>query len=75
MKMKKFLLMSSFGALLFTACESSSEVKEADVPQSVKSAFTAKYPSALSATIKVLNEGIKKDVLAPALDAMFETSL
>ncbi|MEJ7679161.1 MAG: hypothetical protein WKG06_15170 [Segetibacter sp.] len=39
-------MMSSFGALLFTACESSSEVKEADVPQSVKSAFLAKYPSA-----------------------------
>lgn len=46
MKMKKFLLMSSFGALLLTACESSSEVKEADVPQSVKAAFMAKYPSA-----------------------------
>ncbi len=46
MKMKQFLLMSFFAALLLTACESSSEIKEADVPQAVKSAFMAKYPSA-----------------------------
>ncbi len=46
MKMKKFLLMSSLAAILFTACESSSEVKEADVPQAVKSALMAKYPGA-----------------------------
>lgn len=46
MKMKNFLLMSSFAALLLTACESSSELKEADVPQPVKSAFMAKYPTA-----------------------------
>lgn len=46
MKLKKFLMISSLGALLFTACESSSEVKEADVPQAVKSAFMAKYPAA-----------------------------
>ena len=39
-------MLSLFAALLFTACESSSEVKEADVPQSVKSTFMAKYPSA-----------------------------
>ena len=45
MKTKSILVISSFAALLFTACESSSEIKEADVPQSVKSAFSAKQPN------------------------------
>ncbi len=46
MKTKQFLLIAPMAVLLLTACESSSELKEADVPQSVKAAFMAKYPSA-----------------------------
>lgn len=46
MKKKSLLVMSSFAALLLTARESSSEIREADVPESVKSAFRAKYPAA-----------------------------
>ncbi len=45
MKTKSLLMTGFLAALLFTACESSSEIKEADVPQSVKSAFSAKYPN------------------------------
>jgi uncharacterized membrane protein YkoI len=47
MKTKSIFLLGSLAVLLFTSCESSSEVKEADVPQSVKSAFNTKYPTAL----------------------------
>jgi hypothetical protein len=56
MKTKSILVVCSFAALLFTACESSSEVKEADVPQAVKTAFSAKYPTVQVTKWKTENE-------------------
>ena len=46
MKLKSLFISSFFSGIFLTACDSSKDVKETDVPQSVVAAFKAKYPNA-----------------------------
>jgi hypothetical protein len=44
--MKSKLLIGAIGILFFTACACEIEIASSDVPQSVLSSFTSKYPRA-----------------------------